>query len=136
MCVCVCAHACACACACVFCNVNLSVYVPVQELSDPHISHTLLSHTLTLHPHDTILTLTLPPSPLHPSQGDGSGVEDWRGELLQAVERILDHEHSLLASAVRGREEEEEGENKPLHQKVRVLQLSNQINIKISAILL
>ena len=96
--------------------------------------------TLTLHtPHlHTLLTLhhphTYPPSPLHPSQGDGSGVEDWRGELLQAVERILDHEHSLLASAVRGREEEEEEEeeegeeNKPLHQKVRVLQLSNQTN--------
>ena len=50
-------------------------------------------------------------------------MEDWRGELLQAVERILDHEHSLLASAVRGREEEEEeeGENKPLPQKVRVV---------------
>ena len=64
-------------------------------------------------------------------------MEDWRGELLQAVERILDHEHSLLTSAVRGREEEEEeGENKPLHQKVRVLQLSNQTNNKISAIFL
>ena len=67
-------------------------------------------------------------------------MEDWRGELLQAVERILDHEHSLLASAVRGREkeeEEEEGEeNKPLHQKVRVLQLSNQTNKKIPAIFL
>lgn len=43
-------------------------------------------------------------------QGGGSGVEDWRGELLQAVERILDHEHSLLASTMKGgREGQAEG---------------------------
>ena len=37
-------------------------------------------------------------------------MEDWRGELLQAVERILDHEHSLLASTMKGgREGQEEG---------------------------
>ena len=52
-------------------------------------------------------------------------MEDWRGELLQAVEKILDHEHSLLASTMEGGREEqaERGEDRYqelLQQQVRV----------------
>ena len=46
-------------------------------------------------------------------------VEDWRQEMLKAVERIIEHEHGMLISMATAKEEGEKATDFSLHQTVQ-----------------
>ena len=102
-------------------HTHARIYLPSQMHT---LTHThIYTHKCTLthtHTHTLSHTHTHTLLPLAPQ--DTSGVEDWRKDLLQAVENLLQHERDLLSTTLSASSIEREGDSSASREYQKLLQ--------------
>ena len=83
------------------------------------LNYTVTQLNIHTHTHTHTCTCVQTPVPPPPPLQSLSSSDDWRQELLKAVERIIEHEHGMLVSMATARGEGEEASESSFHQSVQ-----------------